>query len=98
MKLKTILTLGLSWFDVKEIFRHAFIKAKVLFLNKLSKNRYKISENLHTHNPLLKFPRNKQCFCNSGKKFKSCHLNKIPRQCLRTQAFEAKLLMEALGL
>lgn len=29
-------------------------------------------------NPLLRFPRNKKCPCNSGKKFKHCHLNVLP--------------------
>lgn len=30
-------------------------------------------------NPLLKFPRNEPCFCNSGAKFKDCHLGKLKR-------------------
>lgn len=30
-------------------------------------------------NPLLKFPRNEPCFCNSGKKFKRCCLNKMAK-------------------
>jgi len=29
-------------------------------------------------NPLLKFPRNLKCPCESGKKFKHCHLSGIP--------------------
>ncbi len=30
-------------------------------------------------NPLLKYPRNDECPCGSGTKFKNCHLNKMPR-------------------
>lgn len=30
-------------------------------------------------NPLLTYPRNKPCPCRSGKKFKVCHLNMLPR-------------------
>lgn len=29
-------------------------------------------------NPLLKFPRNLPCPCDSGKKFKACHLSQLP--------------------
>lgn len=30
-------------------------------------------------NPLLKIPRNQKCPCDSGKKFKHCHLINMPR-------------------
>ena len=32
-----------------------------------------------TWNPLLRLPRNLPCPCRSGKKFKTCHLNKLPQ-------------------
>lgn len=31
-----------------------------------------------TYNPLKSYPRNNPCPCLSGKKFKVCHLNKLP--------------------
>lgn len=49
------------------------------------------------HNPLLKYPRNTICFCRSGKKFKRCHMNQLPRTVIREQAEEAKALMKKLG-
>ncbi len=33
----------------------------------------------YEHNPLLTLPRNKPCPCRSGKKFKACCLDKLPR-------------------
>lgn len=33
----------------------------------------------YSWNPLLKIPRNMACPCKSGKKFKACHLDKLPR-------------------
>lgn len=32
----------------------------------------------HVWNPLRSLPRNSQCPCPSGKKFKACHLDKLP--------------------
>lgn len=39
---------------------------------------YRMLENGFSWNPYLKYPRNKECYCGSGKKFKKC--------CLETEA------------
>lgn len=48
-------------------------------------------------NPLLGFPRNDPCFCNGGKKFKNCHLKKLPRTILPSLAEETKQVLRAAG-
>ncbi len=44
-------------------------------------------------NPLLKYPRNKPCICQNGKKFKVCHLNQLPRMVPSEMAENAKELL-----
>jgi hypothetical protein len=45
-------------------------------------------------NPLLNYPRNSPCFCNSGKKFKKCHLDTIPRFTSKAEAAKWKRAMD----
>lgn len=44
-------------------------------------------------NPLLTLPRNRPCPCLSGKKFKQCHLNLLPRIVLEKDAESFKKQM-----
>lgn len=38
------------------------------------------AKEISTYNPFLKWPRNRPCPCNSGKKFKVCCLDTIPKK------------------
>ncbi len=38
----------------------------------------------HSWNPIVSWPRNNPCFCQSGKKFKKCCMNKVSRTCMNT--------------
>lgn len=49
------------------------------------------------HNPLLKFPRNSPCMCNSGKKFKLCHLGLLPRMVTMDMAADAKRVLSMIA-
>lgn len=49
-------------------------------------------------NPLMSFPRNQTCFCNSGKKFKHCHRKKLPPEILASLAAETKDVMRRAGI
>lgn len=44
-------------------------------------------------NPLLRYPRNAKCICSSGKKFKHCHLDKLPSLVPKEMADDAKQLL-----
>ena len=55
-------------------------------LNRLSKVGLKLHPSSRW-NPLLNYPRNSPCPCQSGKKFKKCHLNMLP---LAVKAEEAE--------
>lgn len=50
---------------------------------------YKLKEGF-AWNPLLKIPRNVPCPCDSGKKFKACHLLSMPRVVPQSLADEYK--------
>jgi hypothetical protein len=41
-------------------------------------------------NPALKYPRNLPCPCDSGKKFKHCHLPHLPRAVSTEEAKDIK--------
>ena len=45
-------------------------------------------------NPLSKYTRNLACYCGSGKKFKKCHLNTIPKYINKTQANKLSKYLE----
>lgn len=45
-------------------------------------------------NPYLKYPRNKQCYCNSGKKYKKCCISTEPLAVPKEIAEAAKSLIE----
>lgn len=47
-------------------------------------------------NPFLKYPRNKQCYCNSGKKFKKCCLDSEAGAIPKDIAEKARDLIKAL--
>jgi uncharacterized protein YchJ len=47
-------------------------------------------------NPYLKYPRNKECYCRSGKKYKKCCLSTEPLAVPKEVAEVAKSLIESL--
>ena len=47
-------------------------------MNRHKKDSFLMLESGASWNPYLKYPRNKECYCGSGKKFKKC--------CLETEA------------
>lgn len=49
----------------------------------------------HAWNPLLELPRNMVCPCESGKKFKHCHLRTLPVVVTEGTAGDYKRAMEA---
>lgn len=68
-------------------------KKKQQVLRQLSKLALKPKPG-HDWNPLLKVPRNNPCPCQSGKKFKHCHLNLVPRIVEAKQAQHFKTAMK----
>lgn len=50
-----------------------------------------------TYNPLLSLPRNMFCPCESGKKFKSCHLPTMPRYVTHELAAEYSKSIKSVG-
>lgn len=48
----------------------------------------------YSWNPLLNFPRNSPCPCDSKKKFKNCHQSKLPKAIPTAMADEYKLIMK----
>lgn len=54
--------------------------------------RFKSSKT-HTWNPLLKIPRNSPCPCQSGRKFKTCCLTKLPTSVTKEVALKFKTQM-----
>ena len=44
-------------------------------------------------NPIRDWPRNAQCICGSGKKFKKCHAPKIPMVCKADEVKDLRLLV-----
>ncbi len=48
-----------------------------------------------TWNPALNFPRTVKCFCESGKKFKNCHLPLLTRTVTKEQAVKLQVQIKA---
>ena len=48
-------------------------------------------------NPMRNLPRNSQCLCNSGRKFKVCCLNNLPNAVTKPQAAAAYAAMRVLA-
>ena len=46
-------------------------------------------------NPVFRFPRNQECFCNSRRKFKKCHEPRMPQLVTRREAKRLKKSMNA---
>ena len=79
------LTLGKAYLDrVKFLFKKTAVKK---CLNGDLKPKL-------TSNPLLKWPRNFNCVCGSGKKFKKCCLNGLARAITIKDAIELNKKLE----
>lgn len=52
-----------------------WLKWKFFTRHKPGAGNYRAPKKNHDWNPLLKYPRNEECFCGSGLKFKKCCLN-----------------------
>ena len=64
---------------------------------KLSNWRYQVAyqnTNEKVPNPLKNYPRNQLCYCDSGIKFKRCHLNLLPATVTPEVAQEIKELLK----
>lgn len=56
---------------------------------------YKLEEGF-SWNPLAKYPRNSECFCKSGKKFKKCCFTKV-KPAIKTEDIQGILASIAKG-
>lgn len=48
-------------------------------------------------NPLSRFPRNEQCFCGTGLKFKACCITKVKPCCPAADAEKVQEIVDKLG-
>jgi hypothetical protein len=53
-------------------------RAETLGGRRANRRKVMVAATGYEANPLLTIPRNQTCPCRSGKKFKVCHLNKLP--------------------
>lgn len=92
MELKTtlILTIGAVLALVVGIFIIGALISHFWFLIK--------PRPVYDWNPLRKYPRNRVCFCGSGKKFKNCHVWKLKQALPQEEAELMRELMEEMGI
>lgn len=83
-----------SWPTCRELAHIYYLTGKARFLTWWTGRKHDFLAQVTVPNPMLRWPRNTVCFCGSGRKFKKCHMHKVPSMILRSEANEFIEIMQ----